>query len=180
MAGVKNGGRNYTLDAGLTRFSRARLFTIRGMAKRLKNKTAKKPKAVVEKYVTKKIGGAKNGGERKVLIKKSVSVVFGKIVSLTISVSIGDSECSLIVFQPKLLSEDRAFDKPTYRVQTPKKITLKKSITPGTVLIVLAGRHKGKRVVFLKQLEKTGLLLVTGEYERCHTHKMVTVENSLG
>jgi large subunit ribosomal protein L6e len=66
--------------------------------------------------------------------------------------------------QPRFYAADDIAKPIPSRKANRKPTKLRSSITPGTVLIVLAGRFKGKRVVFLKQLE-SGLLLITGPFQ---------------
>jgi len=125
--------RSKTLTSHVGRLSRSQVFVKRGLQNG--QKKSEKP-AVQETPLTKtvNVGGEKNGSTRTVPTSKAPQ------------------------YYP---AEDVRKPKKSRKTFVPTK--LRSSITPGTVLILLAGRFRGKRVVFLKQLE-SGLLLVTGPF----------------
>ena len=127
--------RNSTVSPYVGRLGRSKVYSKKGGYKHAGRKAAPKAEEPVPEFKEKAIGGAKNGGKRVIPTQKASR------------------------FYP-------ADDVRTKKVsrKTPKPAKLRESITPGTVLILLAGRFRGKRVVFLKQLE-SGLLLVSGPFK---------------
>ncbi|ALC45575.1 RpL6 [Drosophila busckii] len=127
---------NTLLKGGVLRYSKAQMYKRRALY-RLKDKkhpVVQKTKVPIKKV--KKIGGPKNGGERTVYLRK-----------------------------PKANFPTKTFIKkrPGKANYSEHKRTTRHNLKPGTVLILLAGRHQGKRVVLLKSLN-SGLLLVTGPF----------------
>lgn len=102
--------------------------------KDVKRPVVKKEKIPIKKV--KKIGGPKNGGERTVYLKKP---------------------------KADYPTKKRVQKRPARSTFSAHTRYTRRSLKPGRVLILLAGRHQGKRVVLLKVL-KSGLLLVTGPY----------------
>jgi len=76
----------------------------------------------------------------------------------------GNSTRTIQKKAPKFYSEEDVRHKLPSRKHKHRPTRLRRSITPGTVLILVSGRFRGHRVVFLRQL-KSGLLLVTGPFK---------------
>jgi len=122
MAKAPHAPRNSTLPGGISRLGRAAVYGKRALYKR--KKVAKKPTAKdAPTTKVKQVGGDKNGKQRTVPLTKESR------------------------FYP---TED--VKRPLRHRKTPRPTKLRSTLTPGTVVILLAGRHRGKVSLLLLYL----------------------------
>lgn len=141
-------------NSGLMRFSRGRMFQRRALYRIAKWKDAQ---ATLQTDKTKKTTGSIQKKKDRVLALKKKPVG-------------GDRNGK------ERLVRTKRFPRFYPTEERPKKFTVKRkhfsshprrfrsSLTPGTVVILVAGKHAGKRVVVVKHLS-SGLLLVTGPHK---------------
>jgi len=126
--------KNSFLIPGVTRYSRSAMFRLKGTFKLQKKGFPTKKKAAVAAPAPKVKEFGKSKSKRTIVPRGSLNYP---------------------TTAPVNALPHRKLQKPT---------RLRASMQPGQVLILLAGRFQGKRVVFLKQLP-SGLLMVTGPYK---------------
>lgn len=133
--------KNRDLGNGVLRWSRFKLkqknsYRLKNVKAAKKVKAKKDPSKKVVLTVVKEIGGAKNGGTRIVKIQKN---------------------------RKSYATKAKVTKRPTRNSFNKHTRHTRRTLVPGKVLILLAGRHKGKRVVLMKVLQ-SGLLLVNGPF----------------
>jgi len=134
---VKSGHKNPILITGVHRFGRSKMYHKKGIWIKRNIKNAKKVAVKQHLVIQKTVGGDKNGKTRQVTVNKPKR------------------------YHPTAVASKRRVLK---RTGIQRKTKLRGSLTPGTICILAAGRHAGKRVVFFKQLD-SGLLLVNGPFK---------------